>query len=365
MNCPLCSNPLKKMILESINVKTCSLCGGIWFASGNDFAKVITVNTKEKKAHSSGDNSGKKRFKPSGHFDTISCPSCNNKIQKINYCDDSGIYIHKCPYCQGLWSNISDLKNAAEYIKENPVMTRLGKNLAKMEKDVQVTQEVVNDVPSALITGLYIPIPSFKRQENIPYATIFFTILSTIIFLIQLSFVKNPEVFINSFGSIPANFPHTGSITSIFLHANWLHLLGNMLFMWIFGPHLEDRLGTAQFFILFLLCGVVANIFDIIWRWNSIEPAIGASGSISGLIGAYLVFSPRGRIEILSLLTASPTAPAWAFCISWFIWQLFYGLLLGLNNITTVAYFAHIGGFITGTLIAYAMKRRSIRRERR
>ena len=146
--------------------------------------------------------------------------------------------------------------------------------------------------------------------------------------------------------------------TSMFLHAGWLHLLGNMLFLWIFGANVEDRLGRARFLLVFLVGGVVADAAQVLSDPASEVPMIGASGAIAAVLGAYLVLFPRARIQSLVFLgffyqlIAVPAVIVLGF---WFLLQVADGIgSLGPTTVVDggVAFFAHIGGFVAGALLA-------------
>lgn len=163
--------------------------------------------------------------------------------------------------------------------------------------------------------------------------------------------------FIYRFGFIPARFSLLSLFTSIFVHAGFLHLFSNMLFIWIFGDNVEDKLGHLNFLILYLISGVVSVITHSVFDLNSTIPLVGASGAISGILGAYFVFYPRAKVltlVILGIFITVVAIPAHIFLGIWFILQLFNGIVgLSLQGSSGgVAWWAHIGGFITGVTIA-------------
>jgi membrane associated rhomboid family serine protease len=186
--------------------------------------------------------------------------------------------------------------------------------------------------------------------------------------------------FIETFGTIPAELtaavaagewlsPAIADVfTSMFLHAGWLHLLGNMLYLWIFGNNVEDRMGRALFLVFYLAGGVAAVVAQTLIDPTSEEPMIGASGAIAATLGAYLVLFPGARIQSLVFLgffyqlIAVPAAIVLGF---WFVLQIIDGLgSLGASDAvaTNVAFFAHIGGFVAGALLALPLRLRDRRR---
>lgn len=143
--------------------------------------------------------------------------------------------------------------------------------------------------------------------------------------------------------------PLLSLLYSLFMHGSWMHLLGNMLFLWIFGNNIEDRLGRVRFVAFYLLCGVGASLVHVLFNMNSLVPVIGASGAISGVMGAYLALFPRARVRTLVFIFILVTAvdvPASVFLVIWFLFQF-----LSAGGGSGIAWLAHVGGFILGFLL--------------
>ena len=153
--------------------------------------------------------------------------------------------------------------------------------------------------------------------------------------------------------------------TSMFLHAGLLHLAGNMLYLWIFGPHIEDNFGHLKFLIFYLICGVAAAMTQIMYNPNSVIPTLGASGAIAGVLGAYLVMFPGNRIRVLfplGIIWAPARLPAVIVIGFWFVLQLFSGYASVIEHTAQrqrggVAYLAHIGGFTAGLILSFFFRR--------
>ncbi|HEX9090454.1 MAG TPA: rhomboid family intramembrane serine protease [Anaerolineales bacterium] len=152
-------------------------------------------------------------------------------------------------------------------------------------------------------------------------------------------------------------------ITSMFLHGGWLHIIGNMWVLLIFGDNVEDRMGSIPYFIFYMICGVVSGLTQAFIAPTSQVPAIGASGAIAGVLAAYLVFYPRARVVTLIPIIIIPwfvNIPALIFILIWFLLQFFSGLsALGGAASGGVAYWAHVGGFICGLLLVWFFGGRS------
>ncbi len=162
------------------------------------------------------------------------------------------------------------------------------------------------------------------------------------------------EASVQAFGAIPAEVLARGGgtratlVTSMFLHGGWLHLLGNLWFLWIFGNNVEDTLGRGRFLLFYLVAGVLAALAHVASNPGSTAPMVGASGAISGVMGAYLVLFPRARVKTLLFLLLFFTileVPAWVYLLYWFGLQL-ASSAWGVGS--GVAFWAHIGGFVVG-----------------
>ncbi|HET7452135.1 MAG TPA: rhomboid family intramembrane serine protease [Thermoanaerobaculia bacterium] len=190
-------------------------------------------------------------------------------------------------------------------------------------------------------------------------------------FLYELSLPPGAlDRFLRIWGFVPARmwsgeYPLSASIATIFvamfLHAGWLHVGGNMLFLWIFGDNVEDRLGHFRYLVFYLLCGLAASLCHAFFNPASRLPSLGASGAISGVLAAYLFLYPRARILTLVPIFLFFTAevPAFLFIVFWFVVQFFSGTAsLSASTPTTggTAYFAHIGGFVAGIVFLALLK---------
>jgi membrane associated rhomboid family serine protease len=152
--------------------------------------------------------------------------------------------------------------------------------------------------------------------------------------------------------------PPVSVLTAMFLHSSWLHLLGNMLFLMIFGNNIEDRLGHIRYVLFYVVCGYAAAYGFALVNADSGDPLIGASGAIAGVLGAYLVLYPRARVWVLVpfLIFLPLRLPAWIVLGSWFVLQALYSSGTGVSAAGTVAYVAHVVGFLAGMLLAWPLR---------
>jgi membrane associated rhomboid family serine protease len=210
-----------------------------------------------------------------------------------------------------------------------------------------------------------------------PVITIGLIALCTLVFFWQLSLGAHAEAMIQALGVMPAALFGKQSlspellqvpamltvVTSMFLHGGWMHLFGNMLYLWIFGNNVEDAMGHGRFVVFYLLCGAAAVLAQALPAPDSTIPMIGASGAISGVLGAYLLLYPHARVLVLIPLgyfSRMVYLPAMVVLGFWFLLQ-FLSILLTDPNQPGVAFGAHAGGFVAGMLLIPLFKRRELR----
>jgi membrane associated rhomboid family serine protease len=152
--------------------------------------------------------------------------------------------------------------------------------------------------------------------------------------------------------------PFLSVLTAMFLHGGWAHLLGNLLFLYVFGNNVEDRLGRLRYLGFYLLCGYAATYVFALFFAGSSTPLVGASGAIAGVLGAYIVLFPRARVwSLLTFFFFLPVRlPAWLVLGSWFVLQYLYTRGAGLSEATGTAYLAHVVGFVVGALLVWRMR---------
>jgi membrane associated rhomboid family serine protease len=222
-----------------------------------------------------------------------------------------------------------------------------------------------------------IPLRDINPSRSTPFVTLALIAVNTLVFLDQLRLDTAAQAALFSgLGFVPARLLWALSSpevsfwdallplwTSMFLHGGFLHLLGNMWFLWVFGDNVEDRLGHLRFLIFYLLCGTGAGLFHALLQIHSTLPTVGASGAVSGVLGAYFVLFPRSRVITLVPLVFvffTVRLPAMVVLGYWFLIQFFSGLgTLGTGRTTGVAWWAHIGGFLFGVLLLRIVRRRA------
>jgi membrane associated rhomboid family serine protease len=207
-----------------------------------------------------------------------------------------------------------------------------------------------------------IPLKGENPTKNFPVFTLLFLILNVIIFIYGINLPINPSVLYENYALIPYELVHQPVktyptlYTSMFLHAGIGHLGGNMLYLWIFGNNIEDVLGRFRFILFYFICGTIAALGHIATDMDSQIPMVGASGAISGILGAYLILFPFARIKtfvFLGIFWTIVRVPAIALLLIWIGLQILNSLEPGAGG---TAWFAHIGGFIAGVLLILPFK---------
>ena len=216
-----------------------------------------------------------------------------------------------------------------------------------------------------------IPLRDSNRSSTVPIVAYSIIAACVAVFLYTESLGSDEAqmAFYLAYGAIPRLITQgawptafIGLFTSMFLHGSWLHLGGNMLYLWIFADNVEDAMGHGRFVVFYLLTGVIAALTHVLTQPASQVPLVGASGAIAGVLGAYLVLYPRARVlsaVVLGIFVRLVELPAVLVLGMWFLLQLLQGVwVLGASDVATVAFWAHIGGFIAGAVLVRVFARR-------
>jgi membrane associated rhomboid family serine protease len=217
-------------------------------------------------------------------------------------------------------------------------------------------------------------------RRTVPVVTYALIAVNILVWLIELGL---GEKFINGYSTVPFEITHGRDLvgmqtihaggqsipihlypgptpiyltllTSMFMHASWLHIGGNMLYLWIFGDNIEDRIGHVKFLLFYLVCGLAASAADILFKTDSVIPSLGASGAIAGVLGAYLVLFPQRKVRVL-VSRQVVNMPAFMVLGLWILLQIFSQISVVGGEAGGVAYMAHIGGFIAGIVLIFLL----------
>jgi len=218
-----------------------------------------------------------------------------------------------------------------------------------------------------------IPIRDTIKSNSFPFITTLIVVANIIVFIKELLLGPALEEFVHVYGVVPIKFfsstyiHHVGFLglitplfTSMFIHGDILHIVGNLWFLWIFGDNVEDKMGHFKYLFFYITSGLVAMVFHILTNPMSPMPTVGASGAIAGVMGAYMIMFPMSRILTLVpifLFFSFVELPAYFFLGLWFIYQFLLGTLtIGMPGIGGIAFWAHIGGFLWGIFIAILLR---------
>ena len=367
MKCPCCLTTLRHVRHKLTEIDLCPRCRGVWFDSGEltvfvrsliDEGKVTPEKVRlfeRRKVNAIRDKAQQGR----------SCPRCDQKMRPFNYAYDSNVFIEKCPDCEGIWTDRGEIMRIASYVKEDPRLTQIGGHFASHQRRRDCVEQM-NDLggvftgraayPMVFMPRVIVPLGDDAPCERMPLITWAIIVACTLVFGYQAFYIQDHAAFFEAYGFIPGNFFSVGLLTSMFLHGGLWHLLGNMLFLWIFGDNVEDRFTRAGYVGFYLACGLAAHIMHAAFNWNLAVPCIGASGAVSGIMGAYLIFHPRANIRVL-VMYRIVNVSAYVVLSIWFAMQLFYSILHHATGFSNVAWFAHIGGFVFGVAFAFFKKR--------
>ena len=205
-----------------------------------------------------------------------------------------------------------------------------------------------------------------SARRTVPVVTYALLALNILFFFVELS---GGDAFIEKWAFVPSRFlanPVGDSLTlftAMFMHAGWLHLGGNMLYLWIFGDNVEDRFGHIKFTIFYLVCGLAATFAQLAFSTDSNVPNLGASGAIAGVLGAYILLFPQGKVRVLQGQRVIQVSALIVIGL-WIVLQLFsgFGSITSAAQTGGVAYMAHIGGFIAGFVLTFLLRGNSTRR---
>lgn len=204
-----------------------------------------------------------------------------------------------------------------------------------------------------------------SARQSVPIVTYLLIIVNVLVFLLELS---RGDDFIRTWSFIPREFSARPAaefqtiFSAMFMHGGWLHLFGNMLYLWIFGDNVEDNFGSFRFLMFYLLCGIAATFTQFAVMPHANVPNLGASGAIAGVLAAYVVLFPQGRVSVL-IGRGVTEVPAVLVIGLWIVLQFVSGIGTITNSTQTadlggVAYMAHVGGFVAGLVLVFVFRRR-------
>lgn len=357
--CPKCLSDMTELEHQGVTIDVCPGCRGIWLDPG-ELAQLRGA-AEDLPGEVDSIASGTRYLETS----TYICPRCQGGFDTFEYAPGTGLYIDRCKSCKGIYLDAGELKKIHTITGrrrllglESPAESDSALR-ETMQRERARHRRPPEDRPSdrrssgagiyffQLLTGL--PVEVDAKRARFPAVTLSLIIVCAAVFLFQLLAVGDVYYFYSTYAFVPERFFYgdTGAIlglfTNMFLHGGWLHLLGNMYFLWVFGDNVEDRMNRGLFIVFYLLCGVAASLIHGAMTNNPEMPTLGASGAISGIMGAYLVLYPRRRMYQIFFFMQFRVSVAF-YLLFWLGLQILYTSM----GVAGVAWFAHIGGFAVG-----------------
>lgn len=370
LNCPECGIRMALYSCRDAIVDKCPSCEGIWFEKSElgifvdalrdfDLTKIEIVtdtvsNPPVNSAHS-----------------LKLCPSCNNLLVSFKYQYNSKVTLDRCSECEGIWAPGGQVLSLVSLVKfsksiENHVkaMAHGIKELHDSRQNWKAVKDLGKTAAQSASFSMKLHATVFRVLPILPLAdsnpTSRFPWITTLLIIANvLIFFFGNSGWIQSYAFVSNDLRHDEKLITLvtygFLHGGVFHLLGNMWFLWIFGDNIEDKLGGLTYSLFYLVCGTFGSLVYFAVNSRSSVPLIGASGAISGLLGAYLIFYPAHKIytRIAWNIIGLPAAFYLGF---WALLQVLYSLFGAIGLGQSIAWSAHIGGFMAGLMFALVFK---------
>ena len=295
----------------------------------------------------------------------IECPACRQKMKKVNYKNDSNIIMDRCENCNSMWVKKDRLMPAASFFKGNPLMREMAESFgAEVASNTRARSELDNFRKKSwnpllcFLVPSFIPLREVERGNRFTKACTSIIVINILVFFMQVFGVDNAIDMIRHFAFIPQRVLEGSSVytvfTSLFVHKNLSHIIGNLWMLYIFGNNLETKLGALRFIMFYLLFGVTANAVSYLFTSNDNLLHFGASGAIAGVMGAYFIFFPKNRIYT-HFFGKTFSIPAYYFLVIWIIYQVVFAVA---DTGGGIDWLAHVGGFFTGVITALVIKKK-------
>ncbi|WP_341502646.1 rhomboid family intramembrane serine protease [Gallaecimonas sp. GXIMD4217] len=333
--CPHCNkDSLVASHYQGEEIDLCRRCGGLWFEKGELNQSLATADPER-------DRVGVEECRGSHLGAThLRCPDCTKPMDRHQLLPGYEVEVEACHNCQGIWIERKELKEAHQ---ASILELHLGELNAKVNWKSWVFQFLSQ-----------MPVEYNIKPKRRPWMTWLLVVVNVLVFLAGLATPQLDELLFGG-ALVPADIANGRNLFSLlssqFLHGGWMHLLGNLYFLWLTGDNLEDALGPWRFLGLYLLCGMVAGLAQTAMEPGSVIPMVGASGAIAGLFGMYLLWFRKASLSFMIVIYQKKLAP-WLFFLIWLGFNLL-GMATGQQG---VAYMAHIGGFAAGLALGLALR---------
>jgi membrane associated rhomboid family serine protease len=354
--CPRCLSDLSPLEVEGVQLDLCPACRGVWLDPG----ELARMRGARADLPAGGElvTSGERALATS----TSICPRCDGAFETLEFAHGTALYIDRCKSCHGIWLDAGELKRIRAVTAQRhglglesppPADARL-RELARPHRVLQGGGSSPGVYLFQLLTAL--PVEVDAPRERYPWVTLGLVVTCVATFLYQLFAVDDLEAFARAWAFVPSSVAQgqglAGLWTHMFLHGGLLHLLGNMYFLWLFGDNVEDRLNRFLYLVFFVSCGLGAAGLHA-WLTPDLDiPTLGASGAVSGVMGAYLLLYPHRKMyQVLWFFQFKVSVGFYLFF--WLGLQLVYAAL----GMPGVAWWAHVGGFGVGAGLLWIFRR--------
>lgn len=356
--CPKCLADLRPVEYQGVTVDVCPGCRGVWLDPGE--LALLRGADQDVPAASVLGRTG--HPESSGYI----CPRCEGGFETFEFAPDTSLYVDRCKNCQGIWLDAGELTKVRAVTERRRFLgLEVAENSQEKLREFMKAQRAIHSAPPGassaeatsggrsgagvyffqLLTGM--PVEVDARRSRFPAVTLALVLFNAGAFLVQLANGAGDATFYERYAFIPALLKHgegvLGLFTGMFLHGGLWHLLGNMYFLWLFGDNVEDRLSRPLFLIFYLVCGLAASLLHGGLTEDAQMPTLGASGAISGVMGAYLVLYPKRRLYQVFWFIQFKVSVAF-YLLFWLGLQL----LFSTAGESGVAWYAHVGGFVVG-----------------
>lgn len=352
MKCPHCPSVLQPVMLRRVEVACCPSCKGLWF----DKTELAKFNHFDSDFPLYPDNSFEGKLLKSR------CPQCEHlRLSRIPYAPGSKLYVERCSGCKGVWLDAGEIKKVRNILAKKVIIRRRLRGLndvVRREQEMWETymERVAEEEDKHRVSAsdwlfmflTRLPTEVWNPTRQVQKATITLVVINIVMFVLQQCFKGSAAI--HNLAFIPDQFRQGQQcysiVTAMFLHASLAHLAANLYFLYTFGDNVEDFLGWFNFTLLYLSCGLVAQMSYFFSNMHSTLPALGASGAISGLLAAYTILFSRRKIFVM--IVAWPVRIRAVWCgLFWLLLQI----LGAVEGRTMIAWSAHIGGFVAGAAL--------------
>jgi len=367
LRCPDCDVFMIPYTCENVVVDKCPSCEGIWFddkelgifrnALGKFDLEQIEIIARPPE--------------PSSEI-ISSCPRCGSVLYEVKYSYNTKVRIKRCESCHGVWLPLHQTINMIELAKISQAIAPHVEGLAIEAKNMEIQRQrneqlkklgtsLTQRIPLWRIyllyyVGIILPLYDDNPRSRTPWVTIGIMALNIFVFVAMM--ISNEPAFelYRKYAMIPSKIlggENLGTLfSSMFMHAGIFHLVGNLFFLWTFGDNVEEAIGWKKFILFYVLCGLSADALHILSSPSSVVATLGASGAISGIMGAYILLFSQVSIKTL-IFGAVTDIPAWLYLGGWFALQLLWGFIYFEGPGGGIAWWAHIGGFVAGLALIF------------